>query len=45
MIRKLGVGKWRLYSRTTFRNLGTYKTKKAAQKRERQINYFKAVKT
>ncbi len=47
MIRKLKSGKWRLYSRKKNprtgkrRNLGTFKTKSAAQKHEREIQYFK----
>jgi hypothetical protein len=47
MIRKLKPGKWRLYSRKLDpktgkrRNLGTFGTKAAAQKHERDIQYFK----
>lgn len=47
MIRKLKAGKWRLYSRKVNpktgkrRNLGTFGTKAAAQKHERDIQYFK----
>jgi hypothetical protein len=47
MIRKLKGGKWRLYSRKVNpktgkrRNLGTFDSKKAAQKHEREIQYFK----
>ena len=47
MIRKLGKGKWRLYSRTVNprtgkrRNLGTFTSRKAAQQHERDIQYFK----
>ena len=42
VIRKLpGVRKWRLYSKTTGRNLGTYPTKAGAVKREQQIQWFK----
>ena len=47
MIRKLGSGKYRLYSRKKNprtgkrRNLGTFNTKAAAQKHERDIQYFK----
>lgn len=44
MIRKVGKNKYRLVSHTG-KNLGTYKTKAAAQKRERQVNYFKSKKT
>ena len=47
MIRKLKAGKWRLYSRKKNprtgkrRNLGTFSSKKAAQKHERAVQYFK----
>ena len=47
MIRKLGKGKWRLYSRKVNpqtgkrRNLGTFTSKKAALQHEREIQYFK----
>src|SRR5205823_11649624 len=47
MIRKLKSGKYRLYSRKKDpktgkrRNLGTFKTKAAAQKHERAVQYFK----
>jgi hypothetical protein len=47
MIRKLKSGKYRLYSRKKDpktgkrRNLGTFKTKGAAQKHERAVQYFK----
>ncbi len=47
MIRKLKAGRWRLYSRKVDpktgkrRNLGTFGTKAAAQKHERDIQYFK----
>ena len=47
MIRKLGPGKYRLYSRKLNpktgkrRNLGTFGSKAAAQKHERDIQYFK----
>jgi hypothetical protein len=47
MIRKLASGKYRLYSRKTDpkthkrRNLGTFGTRKAAQRHEREIQYFK----
>lgn len=40
MIRKVKGG-YRLVSKKTGRNLGTYRSKKGAQKRERQVNYFK----
>jgi hypothetical protein len=47
MIRKLKSGEYRLYSRKADpktrkrRNLGTFKTRQAAQKHEREIQYFK----
>jgi len=47
MIRKLKSGKYRLYSRKKNpktgkrRNLGTFKTKAAATKHERAIQFFK----
>jgi len=47
MIRKLKSGQYRLYSRKKDpktgkrRNLGTFKTRAAAQKHERAIQYFK----
>ncbi|HVT27703.1 MAG TPA: hypothetical protein VHE81_06765 [Lacipirellulaceae bacterium] len=47
MIRKLASGKYRLYSRKKNpntgkrRNLGTFTTRDAAEKHERQIQYFK----
>jgi hypothetical protein len=47
MIRKLPSGKYRLYSRKKNpktgkrRNLGTFSTKKAAQKHERAVQFFK----
>jgi hypothetical protein len=47
MIRKLKAGKWRLYSRKVNpktgkrRNLGTFTSRKAAEKHERDIQYFK----
>jgi hypothetical protein len=47
MIRKLKSGEYRLYSRKTNpktgqrRNLGTFKTRAAAQKHERAVQYFK----
>jgi hypothetical protein len=47
MIRKLKSGKYRLDSRKKDpktgkrRNLGTFKTKAAAQKHERAVQYFK----
>ena len=46
MIRKLKSGQYRIYSRTLDaqgkrRNLGTFDTREAAQKHEREIQYFK----
>jgi hypothetical protein len=47
MIRKLKSGQFRLYSRKVNpetgkrRNLGTFKTRRAAQQHEREIQYFK----
>jgi hypothetical protein len=47
MIRKLKSGKYRLYSRKVDpksgkrRNLGTFDTRKAAEKHEREVQYFK----
>ena len=47
MIRKLKTGLYRLYSRKRNaksgkrRNLGTFKTRKAAEEHERAIQYFK----
>ena len=42
MIRKLpGQRKWRLYSLSTGKNLGTFTSKAAAVRHERQVQYFK----
>jgi hypothetical protein len=47
MIRKLKSGEYRLYSRKTDpdthkrRNLGTFDTRAAAEKHEREVQYFK----
>jgi hypothetical protein len=47
MIRKLTTGEYRLYSRKVDpktqrrRNLGTFKTRAAAAKHEREVQYFK----
>jgi hypothetical protein len=47
MIRKLPSGEYRLYSRKKDpktgkrRNLGTFKTRAAAEKHEREVQYFK----
>ena len=47
MIRKLRSGEYRLYSRSINpktgkkRNLGTFTTRAAAEKHEREVQYFK----
>ena len=47
MIRKLSTGEYRLYSRKKNpktgkrRNLGTFKTRQAAEAHERAVQYFK----
>lgn len=47
MIRKLKSGEYRLYSRKVDpktgkrRNLGTFKSRKAAEQHERAVQYFK----
>jgi hypothetical protein len=47
MIRKLKSGEYRLYSKkknpktNKRKNLGTFSTREAAQKHEREIQYFK----
>jgi hypothetical protein len=47
MIRKLKTGEYRLYSRKKDsktgkrRNLGTFRTRKAAQDHERAVQYYK----
>lgn len=47
MIRKLKSGEYRLYSRKKNpetgkrRNLGTFKTREAAEQHEREVQYFK----
>jgi hypothetical protein len=47
MIRKLSSGEYRLYSRKIdprtgrWRNLGTFKSRAAAEKHERAVQYFK----
>jgi len=47
MIRKLKSGQYRLYSRKTSpktgkrRNLGTFKTRRAAERHERAVQFFK----
>ena len=44
MIRKI-KGKYVVLSETTGRKFGTYKTRKEAQKRLQQIEYFKRLKS
>jgi hypothetical protein len=47
MIRKISSGEYRLYSRKVNpqtqrrRNLGTFKTRAAAEQHEREVQYFK----
>jgi len=47
MIRKLKTGEYRLYSKKKNpktgkrRNLGTFRTREAAEKHERAVQYFK----
>lgn len=47
MIRKLRTGQYRLYSRKVDpktgkrKNLGTFATREAAEKHEREVQYFK----
>lgn len=47
MIRKLKTGEFRLYSRKKDaktgrrRNLGTFKTREAAEQHEREVQFFK----
>jgi hypothetical protein len=47
VIRKISTGEYRLYSRKVNpqtnrrRNLGTFKTRAAAEKHEREVQYFK----
>ena len=46
MIRKLASGEYRLYSKKNpktgkRRNLGTFKTRAAAEKHEQEVQYFK----
>ncbi len=47
MIRKLSSGEYRLYSRKVDphtgkrRNLGTFSSRSAAEKHEREVQYFK----
>ncbi|HTJ06151.1 MAG TPA: hypothetical protein VL624_12450 [Caldimonas sp.] len=47
MIRKLSSGQYRLYSRKADpktgkrRNLGTFASREAAEKHEREVQYFK----
>jgi hypothetical protein len=48
MIRQLSAGKYRLYSRKLDprtgkrRNLGTFSSRQAAEKHEREVQYFKS---
>jgi len=48
MIRKLKSGEYRLYSRKVDaktgkrKSLGTFKTREAAEKHEREVQYFKS---
>jgi hypothetical protein len=50
MIRKLKSGEYRLYSRKLDvhtgrrRNLGTFPTREAAERHEREVQYFKRAK-
>ena len=39
-IRKVSEGQWRLVSKTG-RNLGTFPSRKKAEERERQVQFFK----
>ena len=47
MIRKISSGEFRLYSRKVDpktgrrKNLGTFRTREAAEKHEREVQYFK----
>lgn len=43
MIKKSGSN-YKLVSKKTHKNLGTYSTKDAAKHREAQVNYFKHIK-
>lgn len=43
MIRKIKSG-YRIYSKHAHRNLGTFKTREQAERRLRQIEYFKYLK-
>lgn len=36
-------GKYKVISKKTHRNLGSYKTKEEAEKRLRQVEYFKSL--
>ena len=44
MIKQLPNGKWRLFSADGKKNLGTYDSRDGAVKREKQVQYFKAMK-
>ena len=41
VIRKIGKRTWRLYSKKTHRNLGTYHSLMAVVKREKEVQFFK----
>jgi hypothetical protein len=41
MIRKISAGQWRLYSHKG-RNLGTFRSLKAAKRHERLVNFIKS---
>jgi len=41
VIRKIGKRTWRLYSKATHRNLGTFHSLSATKKHEREIEFFK----
>ncbi len=46
MIRRISGGRYRLYSRKTnaqgkHKNLGTFDSREAAEKHEREVQYFK----
>lgn len=41
IIKKIGPKKWRLYSKKSKKNLGTFNSLAAAKKHEREVQYFK----
>lgn len=41
VIRKIGKRTWRLYSKKSHKNLGTYHSLNAVQNREKQVEFFK----